>query len=108
MSDFSEFWDSLRSQIVALTKDGWGEFADAAQEDAQAFLEEIKTDLQRWFELLRQGQLTREEFQWLLESKKELFQLKGLKQAGVGLTHLQRFQNTVIFTLIDVATEMLA
>lgn len=57
--------------------------------------------MQRWTKLLAQGDLTQDDIEWLVTSKKNLAEMEALKQAGLTLVRLERFQNALISLVID-------
>lgn len=103
MMDFNDFWDEVKERVAELAKKSWKDFADEVQEDGKSFLEGIKEDLKRWTKLLAHGSITKEEYEWLVLSKKDLIELEALKQAGLGKIRLQRLKNTLIDIVIDTA-----
>ena len=103
MADFEDYFDKLANNLEDLVKNNWKDFLDAAEADGKAFLLETKEDLKRWTRLLSNSDLTREEFEFLVESKKDLLKLKALKKLGLTKVRIQMFQTAVIGLIIDTA-----
>ncbi len=103
MADFNDFWESLKKGLEELIKKNWKEFKDAAEKDGKAFFDKTKEDLKRWTKLLDQGDLSKDDFEWLVAGKKDLAEMEALKQAGLALVRLERFQNALISLVIDTA-----
>jgi len=103
MADFDKYFDKLMKNLEELVKNNWKEFLDAAEADGKAFLLETKEDLKRWTRLLSRGELTREEFEFLVASKEDLLRLKALKKLGLTKVRIQMFQTAVIGLIIDTA-----
>ena len=103
MAEFSDFLENLKNGLEGLAKKSWKEFTTAAEKDGKAFLEKTKEDLKRWTRLLAQGDLSKEDFEWLVEGKKDLAEMEALKQAGLTLARLERFQNALVSLVIDTA-----
>jgi hypothetical protein len=103
MADFDKYFDILVKNLVDLVKNNWKDFLDAAEADGKAFLLETKEDLKRWTRLLAKGDLTREEFEFLVGSKEDLLKLKALKKLGLTKVRIQMFQTAVIGLIIDTA-----
>jgi len=103
MADFDKYFDKLVKNLEDLVKNNWKDFLDAAEADGKAFLLENKEDLKRWTRLLSNGDLTREEFEFLVGSKEDLFKLKALKKLGLTKVRIQMFQTAVIGLIIDTA-----
>lgn len=103
MADFDKYFDKLVKNLEYLVKNNWKDFLDAAEADGKAFLLETKEDLKRWTRLLSNGDLTREEFEFLVGSKEDLLKLKALKKLGLTKVRIQMFQTAVIGLIIDTA-----
>ena len=103
MSDFDKFFDTLLEKFEDLVKSNWKDFVDAAKGDGEQFLRDTRDDLKRWTTLLSNGELTRDEFEFLVGSKEDLLKLVGLKQLGLTKVRLQMFQAAVIGLVIDTA-----
>jgi len=105
MADFDDFWGSLEKGLEDLAKKNWKEFGEAAEKDGNAFFDKTRTDSQRWTKLLAQGDLSQDDFEWLVAGKKDLAEMEALKQAGLALVRRERFQNALISLVIDRAFE---
>ena len=103
MADFDKYFDNLVKNLEDLVKNNWKDFLNAAEADGKAFLLETKEDLKRWTRLLSNGDLTREEFEFLVGSKEDLLKLKALKKLGLTKVRIQMFQTAVIGLIIDTA-----
>ena len=103
MGDFDKYFDKLVKNLEDLVKNNWKDFLNAAEADGKAFLREIKEDLKRWTRLLSNGDLTREEFEFLVGSKEDLLKLKALKKLALTKVRIQIFQTAVIGLIIDTA-----
>lgn len=106
MANFDEFLQRVTGGITDLAKTMISDFKDQAIDDAKSFLEGTKEDIQRWITLLAKGDLTKEEFEFLVKSKKDLFNLHALTQAGVVLITIQKFRDAVIDLVINTAIDV--
>lgn len=106
MADFNDFLESLKKGLEELIKKNWKEVKDAAEKDGNAFFDKTKEDLKRWTKLLAQGDLSQDDFEWLVVGKKDLAEMEALKQAGLALVRLERFQNALISLVIDTAFDI--
>jgi hypothetical protein len=105
MADFDDFLENLKKGLEELAKKNWAEFREAAEKDGKAFVEKTKEDLRRWTKLLAQGDLSKDDFEFLVAGKKDLAEMEALRQAGLTLVRLERFQNALISLVIDTAFE---
>lgn len=96
MATFTEFLNLLKEETEKAVRAEWQDCREAALKDGQAFVEKTKADLERWTGLLVTGGLSREDFEWLLQGKKDLAELEGLRQAGLAQVRLDRFKDSII------------
>jgi hypothetical protein len=103
MADFARFLEELTAQLAELAEQQWTAYRDAAISDGTAFVDKIKADLERWSQLLASGALTKDDFAWLVQGKKDLAELEALEQAGLALERLDQFRTALIKLVIDTA-----
>ncbi len=103
MFDFNGFISSLEDGIKKLASETLGGHKDVAISDSKEFLENTKTDLKKWTEELARGELSQNDFKFLVAGKKDLAELHGLKQAGLTLVKIENFKNGVIDILVKAA-----
>jgi hypothetical protein len=100
MAAFDEFMQVLQKELVEFAQDSWKEYKAAAVKDGKSFLEMTKSDLERWTRMLIAGDLTRDDFEWLMIGKKDLAELVFLKRKGLSKVALDRFINGLIDTIV--------
>ena len=105
MANFNDFIDALEDGLETFAREESEEYKDAAKTKGKAFIEETKNDLERWTKALAKGDLSRNDFEWLVKSKKDLFELNTLKQIGLTKVAVDRFVNGVIDLVVDTAFE---
>ncbi len=103
MDDFNKFMEVLKEGLEDFAENRWKDFKDAAINDGKSFLDTSKEDLERWTKSLADGNLSKDDFEWLLESKKDLAELFALKQIGLTKVTLDRFLNGIIDLIINTA-----
>lgn len=103
MTSFDEFIEAIKTGATDLAKEIFDGFENEARNDAEAFLAKSRQDMQRWTNLLAQGDLTEQDFSDLVQAKKALAEIHALRQAGVALTKLERFRTRFINLVIDTA-----
>lgn len=106
MSNFDDFVDAIEEGVKELSKKTLKGFKDEAVTDAKAFLEASKDNLYRWTKLLAQGELSQDDFEWLVLGRKDVAELHALKQAGLALVRLDRFKNALLDLVIDTAFDV--
>ena len=103
MATFNDFWNALKDELVEFAAYSWKDHQKEAVKDGKKFLEQSKADLERWSKMLAKGELTRDDFEWLLVGKKDLAELVALKQKGLAKVALDRFVNGLIDTIVSTA-----
>lgn len=103
MAAFDDFWEALKAGLEELIKTTLKDFAKQAKADTNGFLKKSRRDLERWTKLLAAKQLTEDDFQWLVLGKKDLAEMEALKQAGLVLIRIKRFQYAVLELVISTA-----
>lgn len=99
--DFAELFDNVKEQVVTLASLSLVKYEKEAKKDALLFLIEIKEKLARWTFLLADHQLTTEDFEWLINSQKQLLEMNALSQAGLAAIRVDQFKNSVLNLVVD-------
>ncbi len=107
MASTEEFLEALKTELVEFAEYSWKAYKNAAIKDGNAFVEKSKADLERWAKMLAKGDLTRDDFEWLMVGKKDLAELVALKQKGLAKVALDRFLNGLIDTVVSTAFKLL-
>ena len=106
MEKFDEFKAALEDGIKDLAKKTTQDFADQAIDDGRAFLKDTENDLKRWTKLLASGDLTEDDFKWLVQSKKDVGEMVALKQKGLGLTKIDSFRRGLLDLVVNTALDV--
>lgn len=106
MPGVDEFLRTLGERIAQLAADAFKRHAAAARRDAAEFLARTRADLARWAQLLAEGQLTPDEFQWLVKGRLDVAKLAALKQAGLAKARLDGFRRALLETVVGTAREL--
>jgi hypothetical protein len=106
MADFSDFLRALEDGTKDLAKKTLKGFTPEALRDSKEFLRKTEEDLKRWTKLLASGELTQEDFEWLVLGKKDLAELHALKEAGIAVVRIDRFRNALMDLTIDTALDV--
>ena len=98
--DIEKLLKELKAQLLALLEGKFNEFKPELQKEITLFLEQSKDKLVRWTLLLADQSITKDEFEWLIKSQKELLTLKALQSAGISKIRINNLKNTIIQTII--------
>ena len=101
MADFNEIFEELKDNATKLIKLTVSNFKDQAEKDTKKFLEESKDNLERWTRLLINGELSTSEFEFLVESQKDLLVLNALRQSGLAKIRVDHFKNSLLNLIVD-------
>ena len=107
MVDLKPVLKDIESQIAVLADATVTKYKDEAIEDGKQILAVIKDDLVRWMALLSQGLIKPSEFEWLVNSDKEMIKLTGLKKAGLAKIRAEQFGMGVLNVIANTALNSL-
>jgi hypothetical protein len=96
MPDSQVVFSEIEQQIIDLANSSVGNYRDQAIADAKQLLNDLSEDLRRWAKLLRSGKITKAEFEWLVNSSKQLVDMPALEQAGLSPIRIERFAVNVL------------
>jgi len=91
----------LKEELVKVLGESYSDYKKETKEDVESFLTLSKVKLERWTGLLQAGELTPEDYEWLLKSQKDLLILNALHQAGVSKLRLGYLKNKIIKTILN-------
>jgi hypothetical protein len=103
MAGFEQFLAQLQEELAAFADDSWQDHRQAAIADGRAFITRTRQDLKRWTRLLASGDITRDDFEWLMLGRRDLARLTALKRRGLAKAALDRFTNGLIDTVVSTA-----
>jgi hypothetical protein len=103
MAIFDDFLNALKDGLKQLVTNTVQDFSQAATIDGRAFLDKVRADLERWTNALAHGQLSKEDFAFLVQGKKDLVEMEALKQAGLALVRLDQFRSSLIELVVGTA-----
>ncbi len=103
MLEFDKFLTDLEKQMAELAKNTFKENWQAAMKDGQDFLNNSKTKLQKYLNLLNNGDIDQDDFKSLAAGLSDLAEMEMLKQAGLKAAQIDKFRAQVISLVIDAA-----
>tara|TARA_B100000508_G_C11421488_1_gene258577 strand:- start:329 stop:655 length:327 start_codon:yes stop_codon:yes gene_type:complete len=101
--DFEKLFKELKEEVTALVKEKFNKENDAIKNDIAIFFDQSKEKLKRWTTLLASGIITKEEYELLLQSQKDLVIMQTLYKAGISKIKLGHFKNKVIKLIVHKA-----
>ena len=100
--DFEEILKQLKASLLQLLAEKYDEYKSESKKDINDFLNSSKEKMERWTKLLVTGIISLEEFEWLLNSQKDMLELKTLQKAGISKISLGHMKNSIISTIVNV------
>ena len=107
MIDFKKIFETLKTQVEELARSSLKKYKNEAIKDGKKMLEAMKEDLKRWTVLLAEGKLTTKDFEWLINSQKDIVELSVLKQAGLSAIRIQQFRDSVLNLVVDTIFDLI-
>lgn len=105
MALFDTFMSALQTELHTFVTASFKNFKAGAIKHGEQFLSDSTRELQRWADSFSSGQLTEDEFLWLLESKKDALRIVALEKIGLSKVACDRFVNGVIDVVMRTATK---
>lgn len=100
--DFNQILKELKEALFQVTAERYGSLTKESKKDIDVFLEASKDKLERWTILFATNELSKTDYEWLVQSQKDLLEMKGLEQAGISKISLGHFKNKVVNTITEV------
>lgn len=99
--DFKKCTDNIIKDVSDYTKGRFKDVSDSLVDNTKVFLKENSNDLQHWSNQLVKGDLTREEFNFLIQSKKELLDIKLIADLEIIKIEKDKLLQEVLCIVID-------
>jgi hypothetical protein len=103
MADFNKVFNDIKNQVGAEAETGLKEFSDQGKQDAEAFLDQSRSRLEKWMQLLADKQIDQDEFAWLVESQKASAEMEALRKANAGTMKIEQFRDSVLQIMVKTA-----
>lgn len=103
MADFNQIFNDIKSQLGPLAEQNLKQFAAQGKQDAEAFLEQSKANLQKWVQQLANKEIDEDEFRWLVESQKAAAEMTALRAANAGTLQTEQFRDSVLSVVVNTA-----
>ena len=99
--NFTDLFNELKTNALALAKASFKSFTKQAEEDAKTLLDNMKDKLERWATLLAQGAITPDDFELLLGAQKNLTEMTALQKAGLAVIKAEQFRDSIVNLITD-------
>jgi len=105
--DKDKIIENLKKELKAIIAYSYKDIEPQLEKDLTTFFETSKEKLERWIVLFSAGDLTEEEFEWLLKSQLDLTVLQALQTAGISKIKLNTIKNNIIKMIIQIITSLI-
>ncbi len=103
MVDFNNFLSDVKKEIASLIESSLNEFRSQVIAAGDEFIEDSKDDIKVWTEQLADGQLSKDDFEWLMRSKETTTKLIILKHIGLTKAQVDKLTTGIIDVVIKTA-----
>jgi len=107
MGDFNAFIEALRNSLFELADNSYTKYAKQLLHDGTEFAKKLEGDLSSWSAEYSIHEMTKEEFEELVKSKKELLEMEELKKTDLPRTELNKIRNAIVETVTITAVKSL-
>lgn len=105
--DKDKLLESLKKELKTIVANSYKDIKPQLEKDLATFFQTSKEKLERWIVLFSAGDLTEEEFEWLLKSQLDLTALQALQTAGISKIKLNTIKNNIIKMIIQIITSLI-
>ena len=107
MGDFDDFLDKLKKELSKISDGTYHKISPQIVHDGLEFARKLEPDLKSWGAEYSIHQMTKEEFEELVKSKKELLEMEVLKKEDLPRTELNKIRNAIVETVTETAVKVL-
>jgi hypothetical protein len=107
MGDINVFLAALKNELAALADGSFDKYKHQLMHDGTEFAKKLESDLKNWSAEYSLFEMTKEEFEDLVKSKKDLLELDSLKHEGLPRTELNKLRNAIVETVTATAVKLL-
>lgn len=107
MGDINFFIEELRKNLQKLATGSFQKYSSQLIKDGTDFAVKLEDDLNKWEAEYSIQEMTKEEFEDLIKSKKNLLTMDTLKHEGLAKTDLNKLRNAIVETVTETATRHL-
>ena len=105
--DFQGLLNTLEGEISKLALSRFKKYKKAVIDDSMAFLDSIKDNLKLWTQQLASGELSTDDYEFLMLGQKDLIKMNTLKQAGITLIEADKFKNNLLDIVIKTVSSLI-
>lgn len=108
MINFQTFIENLKDDLKSSAPEFGVDLWDALIEDGLDFVHKTREDIEKWSHQFAQGELTKDEFEWLMLAKKDLAEMQALKQKGLALARIDHYKDAITYSVLRAVFKSIA
>lgn len=98
---FRKIMGELKDNVEDLSKLTVRKYRKDAKRDADKLLKSMRRDLRRWTKLLERGELTTQDFEFLVASHVSSTKMSALEHAGLAEIRIKAYRSSLFTMIID-------
>lgn len=104
---FNDFINILKADLGDLAESFGDDIRTILIDESNNFVEKTRDDLECWVQQLTEGDLSREDFEWLVKGKKDLAEMEALKKKGLAKAKVDKYKIVIIDTVVGSAFKLI-
>lgn len=105
--DFAIVFDKLKDEVLSLALTTFKSYGKAAKSDAIKLLDDLQDNLKTWTLQLASGELSIEDYEFLVLGQKEVIKMSALKQVGISVIKADEFKNSLFDLIIKSVLKLI-
>jgi hypothetical protein len=107
MGDFNGFLNALKNNLLKMDGDQHKKYSKQLLQDGTEFAKRLEENLKSWSAEYSIHEMTKEEFEELVKSRKDLLGMEALKKTGLPRTELNKIRNSIVEIVTETAVKVL-
>jgi hypothetical protein len=107
LGDFNNFLSTLKNNLVDLSGGSFKKYSKQLLHDGIEFAKKLEPDLKTWETEYSIFEMTKEEFEELVKSKKDLLEMEELRKLNLPRTELNKIRNAIVEAVMETAVKVL-
>jgi hypothetical protein len=99
--DFNSLLNELLDQAKEIAVSTFKDYKKQAVDDAESLVSGIKPKLEKWTLQFANGDLSKDDLEFLVLGQKELVEMNALKQVGIALIELDKLKNSILKSTVN-------
>ena len=93
--DIDAVFDDIKDGILVIVKNAAKAFANEAEKDLKAFLRDAESDLKRYTRMLKNNEISKAEYKFLVQMKVDGAEMLALSAAGIARARVKHLVDSI-------------